>query len=167
MEKVRNSKVYLAVVSAKQQSGLILKLLVVFGLVSLEMGNSQHAKGNEAGEREKLHSLGAYLAPALQGPCPVLSSSGAPFSQVQGRGPASSENQHGLPSIPSLLLGSTYLGTGSDLAPSSESSCHFFHVLGWLSPSRVSRRVSFAQHKPFSLGFSERDCVSAEFKAAG
>lgn len=69
--------------------------------------------------------------------------------------------------IPSLLLGLTYLGTGRSLAPSSEGSCHFFHVLGWLSPSRVSRRVSFAHCKPFSLGFSERDCVSAEFKAAG
>lgn len=84
-----------------------------------------------------------------------------------GRGPASFENQHRLSSIPALLLGSRYLGTRSNLAPSSENSCHFFHVLGWLSPSRVSRRVSFAECKPFSLGFSEKDHVSAEFKAAG
>lgn len=166
MEKVGNSKVCQAVVSAKQQSGLVLKLLIAFGLVSLAMGNSQHAKGNEAGKGEKLHSLGAHLAPALQGPCPVLASSSA-VMRKPGRGPASSEKQHGLPSILSLLLGSTYLGTGSNLVPSSESSCHFFHVLGWLSPSRVSRRVGFAQCEPFSLGFSERDCVSAEFKAAG
>ena len=78
MKKVGNSKVYLAVVSAKQQSGLVLKLLIALGLVSLAMGNSQHTKGNEAGEGEKLHSLGAYLAPALQGPCSVLASSSAP-----------------------------------------------------------------------------------------
>lgn len=99
------------------------------------------------------------------------------FSQVKhsvtgkaGWGPASSENQHRLtsiPSHPSLLLGLKYFGIGRSLAPSSESTCHFFHVLAWLSPSQVSRQVSFTHCKPFSLGFSERVCVSAEFKAAG
>lgn len=159
MEKVGSSKVYLTVVSAKQQSEIVLKLLIAFGLVSPAMGNSHHAKGNEAGEGEKIHSLGAFLAPALQG---ILSSSHkfkGPVMREPGRGPASSENQYGLPSIPSILLGSAYLGMGSNLAPSSESSCHFFHVLAWLSPSRVSRRVSFAQREPFSLGFSEREAV--------
>lgn len=52
MEKWGNSKVYLAVVSAEQQSGLILNLLITFGLVSLAMGNSQHTKGNEVGDGE-------------------------------------------------------------------------------------------------------------------
>jgi len=46
VEKVGNAKVCLAVVSAKQQSGLVLKLLIAFGLVSLAVGNSQHTKGN-------------------------------------------------------------------------------------------------------------------------
>lgn len=86
MEKVGNCKVYLAVVSAKQQSGLILKLLIAFGLVSLAVGNSQHAKGNEARKGEKLHSLGAYLAPALQGLCPVLASSSTPWWENLGEG---------------------------------------------------------------------------------
>lgn len=139
----------------------------LFGLVSLAMGNSQHTKGNEAGEGEKLHSSGALSGSS---PAGTLSSSRkfkGPMMREPGRGPASSENQHGLLIIPSLLLGSAYLGTGSGLAPSSESSCHFFHVLGWLSPSRVSRRVGFAQREPFALGFSESACASAEFKAAG
>lgn len=52
MEKWGNSKVYLAVVSAEQQSGLILNLLITFGLVSLAVGNSQHTKGNEVGDGE-------------------------------------------------------------------------------------------------------------------
>lgn len=52
MEKWGNSKVCLAVVSAEQQSGLVLKLLSASGLVSLAVGNSQHAKGNEVGDGE-------------------------------------------------------------------------------------------------------------------
>lgn len=60
-----NPKVCLAVVSIKQESGLVLKLLVSFGVVNLAGGSLQHAKGNEAGEREKLHCPVAYLAPAL------------------------------------------------------------------------------------------------------
>lgn len=52
MEKWGNSKVYLAVVRAEQQSGLVLKLLIAFGLVSLAVGNSQHTKGNEVGDGE-------------------------------------------------------------------------------------------------------------------
>lgn len=72
MEKVGNSKVYLALVSAKQQSGLILKLLITFGLVSLAMGDSQRTKGNEAGEREILTLI--WLQPCRN---PVQ------FSQVQ------------------------------------------------------------------------------------
>lgn len=77
-KKVGNSKVCLAVVSIKQQSGLVLKLLITFGVVNLTVGNFQHAKGDEAGERGKLHSLVAYLAPALNALCPVIASSSTP-----------------------------------------------------------------------------------------
>lgn len=122
------SKVYLAVVNAKQQPGLVLRLLIAFGLINLAGGNSQLAKGNEAGGKEKLHSW------CLSGsnPTGTLSSSHTlkyPMMREPGQGPASSENQHRLPCIPSTLLGSTCLGRGSNLAPSTESSCHFFHVL--------------------------------------
>lgn len=126
--KVENSEVCLAVVNVNQQPGLVLRLLIALGLINLAGGNSQFAKGNETGEREKLHSW------CLSGcsPTGTLSSSHTwkyPVMREPGQGPASSENQHRLPSIPSFLLGSTCLGRGSNLAPSSESSCHSFHVL--------------------------------------
>lgn len=100
MEKWGNSKVCLAVVSAEQQSGLVLKLLSAFGLVSLAVGNSQHAKGNEVGDGEtpvSWHLTGFS-------PAGTLSSSHKFKHSVMGeagRGPASSKNQHRLTSIPS------------------------------------------------------------------